>query len=236
MATKRKKATRKKVAKKKAAKRKPARKKAAKKKVTKRAPPKKKAKRKPARKKVAKKKAAKRAPAKDTAETSNLVNLTKRAEWSISQFWLNTGFARETVRKRFSEAGLKPSRKVRGYPVYLVCDALPVLFQGQGEETDPDKLRPFERRAYYQGELDKLKLQAERGELVPSFEVEALVGGLIKRQVQSYETLPDLLERDVGMSPAQLDLVQSICDQERERLYLEMVGEDDADSAVQVGS
>ena len=202
------------------------RKKASKKKAAKKAP---------ARKKARKKKAPARKPAPAT-EQPEPVELTRKAEWSISQFWLNTGFARETVRKRFAEAGLKPSRTVKGYPVYMASDGLPVLFYMQDGELDPDKLKPFERRAYYQGELDKLKLQVERGELVPSFEVEAQMARLFKLITRALDTLPDILERDVGMTNRQLERMDRLLDELRTALYGEIAGDPDAAGTVQAGA
>jgi len=218
--TKRKAPTRKKVAKKKAAKKRASKKRPAKKKAA---------------KKASKKKVSRKTSPKKT-RPAEPVELTKKAEWSISQFWLNTGFARETVRKRFAEAGLKASRTVKGYPVYLAADGLPVLFYTQDGELDPDKLKPFERRAYYQSELEKLKLQQEKGELVPSFEVENQLAKLCKIVVRGLDTLPDTIERDVGASSTQLALIEKLLDELRAQMYTELVSDEDADSATEIGA
>jgi len=231
-ATKR--APRKKTAKKKAVGKKPAAKKVAKKRGSKKKAVRKKAAPKATRKKVAKKAAA---PKKKAAgkPPSNVVSIHRYTELSISQISLDTGYTRETVSKRLADAGIQPSRKRRGYPVYMLKEVLPALYQQFEGEMDPDKLKPFERRAYYQGELDKLKLQAERGELVPSFEVERKLARLFKLLTQHLDTLPDVLERDVGATPRQLAYVERAIDQVRDAMYLEVIEDedDDADSAAQ---
>jgi len=230
---------RKKTTKKKTATRRAPRKKAAKKKVAKKAPRKKTTAKKRASKKAPKKKPAakKKAPSSKAAPkpASNVVSIHRYTELSISQISLDTGYTRETVSKRLADAGIQPSRKRRGYPVYMLKEVLPALYQQFEGEMDPDKLKPFERRAYYQGELDKLKLQAERGELVPSFEVERKLARLFKLLTQHLDTLPDVLERDVGATPRQLAYVERAIDQVRDAMYLEVIEDedDDADSAAQ---
>lgn len=207
-------------------------KKKAKKRTKKKAPSKKKVVAKKAtRKKVTKKKAANKPKAA-------VVEITRHTEFSISQFSLNTGFQRRTIRKRFADAGISASRMVHGYPVYRVIDGMPILYQTVEGVVDPDKLKPFERRAYYQGELDKLKLQAERGELVPSFEVERTVARLFKILVQHVETLPDTLERDVGANAVQLVHIEKCIDKVRDAMYQEVIEDpdDDASSAAEVRS
>lgn len=182
---------------------------------------------------VVPKKPAKKKPSLTRVSVKHPVELTRHAEWSISQFSLNTGFQRETIRKRFADAAVKSTSKFRGYPLYRPIDGLQILYQTVDGVVDPDKLKPFERRAYYQGELDKLKLQAERGELVPSFESEREQSRVIKILVQHLDTLPDVLERDVGMTPKQLVRVEQVVDETREAMYRDVIGGEDADSATE---
>ena len=233
MATERKTTKRKATAKKGASKKSPSKQAASKKPVTKKRVVKKKVAKRPATKKrpAPKKAAAKPSQAEPAPKVNEPVELTRKAEWSISQFWLNTGFARETVRKRFAEAGLKPAHMVRGYPVFLVSAALPILFYQQDGKSDPEKMRPMERRLHYQAELDRLKLQLEQGEVVPAFEMEAAIGRVIQISVRFNETMPDILERDVGLSAIQLAKVTEICNENRRNLHAEITAEPDTDVA-----
>lgn len=214
-----------------------AKKKVAKKKAVKKQPVRKKTKAKkkasPASKRGKGKAAEKPAAPPASSDGSTVVDINRGVELSISQVSLETGFTRETVSKRLTESGVQASGKRRGYPVYRMRDILPALYQSLDGETDPDKLKPFERRAFYQGELDKLKLQAERGELVPSFEVERQMARLFKLLTQRLDTLPDLLERDVGATPMQLVRIEQEVDKIRESMYLEICDDDDADSPAQ---
>jgi hypothetical protein len=93
-------------------------------------------------------------------------------------------------------------------------------------------LPPLERKAHYQAEHEKLRLQTERGELVPSLEVEQGHGQIFAIVSQAFDTLPDVLERDVGLTTAQLVRLERLLDEAREALYQALnADEDDADSA-----
>jgi len=190
--------------------------------------------RKPAARKASKKKrpvtrqpvAKKEAPPKSNGKANNVVAIHRYTELSISQLSLDTGFTRETVGKRIADLDVQPARKIRGYPVYRLKDVLPALFQATDGELDPDKLKPFERKAYYECELDKLKLELERGELVPTFEVERKMARLFKMLTQYLDTLPDILERDIGISVDQLVRIEKQLYGIREAMYLEVIEDD----------
>lgn len=149
---------------------------------------------------------------------------------SISQLARISGRARETVGQRLEAAGVAPCGKRGGYPIYRPPDALAAIFQTIGDDVDPDKLRPFERNAWYKAEREKLHLELERGDVVPALEVERQFGALFKVLVQGLDTLPDVLERDVGATPKQLTRIEKHLDELRNSLYTEVVT-DDADSA-----
>ena len=149
---------------------------------------------------------------------ARLLNITERRVQQLAK----EGVIPRSGRGRYPLAGA-----IRGYVTFLQDT-------GDGEVSDPDKLKPFERRAFYQGELDKLKLQVERGELVPAFEVERKLARLFKILTQHLDTLPDILERDVGANPKQLGRIEQHLDLARDAMYREIRDDDedydDADS------
>jgi hypothetical protein len=76
----------------------------------------------------------------------------------------------------------------------------------------------------------------QRGELVPSLEVEQGHGQIFAISTQMADTLPDVLERDVGLTPLQLARVEKHLDEWREALYQRLIEgreDDGADSAAQ---
>lgn len=145
------------------------------------------------------------------------------------------GVSRDVLRRVLSEGGIQPSGKSRGHPIYALADVVEAWVTSQtGGAPDPDSLRPMERKLYYQAEHEKLRLQVERGELVPYIEVEQGHGAIFAITTQMADTLPDVLERDVGLAPLQLARVEKHLDEWREQLYQRLIEgkEDGADSAV----
>lgn len=155
---------------------------------------------------------------------------------SITQASRLTAIARETIARYVSEAGLKPCGERHSHPIFKPSEMLACIYRGPENAVDPDGMRPFERKAHYQAEHEKLRLQVERGELVPSIEVEQEVAAIVKRFAQGLDAMPDLIERDVGVHPVLLSRIERAIDQLRESIYQDLAKEDDgADSAAEVG-
>jgi hypothetical protein len=158
---------------------------------------------------------------------SNAVtNIATGCNLSISTLAAELGQTRDTVRKRLIDADVQPSGKRGGYPVYRLKDALPALLGG-GSNVDPDLLDPYKRKAHYQGEHEKLKLQVERRELIPRIETEQEMAAMLKVTAECFDTLPDILERDCGLTPDTLARMEAHLDKAREELYLRLAAEDD---------
>lgn len=143
---------------------------------------------------------------------------------SVRGFAEETGLARDTVAKRIKEAALAPSGKRGGHPVFRLKDLLKAAyFVSDDGSFDPDRLRPFERRAHYQAEHEKLSLERERAELIPRIEVEQEMARVAKIVARGLETLPDILERDCGATPAMVARLERHVDQVREDMHAAMI-------------
>jgi phage terminase Nu1 subunit (DNA packaging protein) len=106
--------------------------------------------------------------------------------------------------------------------------AAPAAPGGDGsDETDPDSLTPKERLDWYKGEAEKRKLQVADGQLLPAVDHERQMAELLKLSVNWAETFPDVMERDAGLSPEQVERVQAAVDRQRERLHQTWVGDAD---------
>src|SRR5688572_20600272 len=113
--------------------------------------------------------------------------------------------SRDVLRRVLSEAGVQPSGTKSGHPTYAMAPVIGAWSRSlTGGAQDPDSLRPFERHAHYKAENEKRRMMEEAHELVPAIEVQQTVAFLYKVMTQSLDTLPDVLERDVGATPAQL--------------------------------
>jgi hypothetical protein len=159
-----------------------------------------------------------------------------KAGWSVARLATEFGMDRKTVARRIRDANVPPAGKRSGYDVYRLADVAAVLVGvsvsfGDDGTIDPRNLPPSERRAYYQSENERIKVEVSTGALVPAAEVEADYADLVKTLVQFFDTLPDVLERDCSLSPEQVIRVQEACDQVRQGMYEKVIESDVRDSA-----
>jgi hypothetical protein len=167
---------------------------------------------------------------------TTVANLPSGVLLSIRQFADETGVDRETVAKRVKASSIAPAAKRGGHPVFRLRDLLQAAYVTDEEGAlDPDRLKPFERHAFYKAEREKLQLQVERAELVSSLEAEQKFAALFKAIAEFFDTLPDVLERDCGLNPMMLAKLEDRLDALREQLYGQVtdIGDIDADGAAQ---
>lgn len=113
----------------------------------------------------------------------------------------------------------KPAPKGKG-EVYRLKDALEAIYLVDQEgQVDPDKLDPYNRKLFYQAELEMMAVNEKRRHLIPLEEHENEVARIIKLILHELEPLPDLLERDTNMSPMQLSIVDAKISGLREAIY-----------------
>jgi hypothetical protein len=160
---------------------------------------------------------------------------TFQAGWSISRLADEFGLDRRTVAKRLRDAHVQPCGKRGGSDVYRLADAAPALVDRaladpEQQQKNPRDLPPMERRAFYQSENERLKVEVSTGALIPAPEVEADYAALVKVVAQFFDTLPDVLERDAGLTGEQVERVQEACDRVRQAIYEKVVSDDVRDS------
>ncbi len=160
-----------------------------------------------------------------------------QAGWSVARLAEEFGIDRRTATKRIRDAGIAPSGKRNGHDTYRLADVALAMSGfagaagGEGGVVDPRDLPPMERRAFFQSENERLKVETTVGQLVPALEVEADYAELVKTLVQFFDTLPDVLERKAGLRPDQVDKVQEQCDRLRQKMYEKITDGDVRDSA-----
>jgi len=161
---------------------------------------------------------------------SRVTSLSQGLHVSISTLAAEFGVTRETAAKRIADAGIEPSGKRGGHPVYRLKDAWSaVLGQIADDGTpDPDKLDPFKRQAHYKAEHLKLQLEAEQRELVPRIEVEQEQARILRVIALVLDTLPDVLERDCGLAASMIIAVEKRLDQAREEMHKALTEEEEA--------
>ncbi|MDZ5641658.1 DUF1441 family protein [Enterobacter sp. A103] len=155
---------------------------------------------------------------------SNVSDIGGVYHWSISKLAEAFGIDRRTVKSRLAEARVPVVGNVRGSPVFELKEAAPALFRPTSS-LDPDDLHnpntmpPKERKDWYDSEKGRVWLEKELRQLIPEHEVTSVYAAAIKAVVQQLETLPDRLERDAGMMPKDLAMVQNTIDDLREALF-----------------
>lgn len=106
--------------------------------------------------------------------------------------------------------------------VSWVFDLLAVAewkFGRQEGTVDPSGMTPKDRLDHYRAERERLKLEQETGSLIPAAEVESVTAEAMKTLAQTLDTLPDVLERDAGLSGETVQIVQRVIDAARESMY-----------------
>jgi hypothetical protein len=148
--------------------------------------------------------------------------------WSKNRLADELNVDRRTLDKRFRETNVAPIGKRAGHDIYRMADAARAVFGRTEDEAtaNPRDLPPLERRAFYQSENERLKVEVATGALVPAPEVEADYASFVKLVAQFFDTLPDVLERDCGLTGEQVERIQEACDRVRQQMF-EKVLEDD---------
>ncbi|MGE4534665.1 DUF1441 family protein [Halomonas sp.] len=156
--------------------------------------------------------------------------LEEAYNWNITRLADAFGLDRGTVRRRLRDAGVVPAGNRNGVSVYALKDAGPALF---GEVVSaggigPDEMLPADRKAWYQSENERIKLEKEMRLLVPVEEVHREMSRFGKAVASGLDGLADMLERDAGLPAEAIELVERVTDALREQMYQAII-EDDAD-------
>ncbi|MEG1466324.1 MAG: DUF1441 family protein [Hafnia sp.] len=155
---------------------------------------------------------------------SNISNIGDVYHWSIAKIAEAFRLDRKVVKKRLLEANIPVAGKMRGNPVYALSDVGPALFAPQGCSDgvegfqDPEKMMPKERKDWFDSEKGRIWLEEKQRLLIPESEVFGVYAATVKTTVQLLETLPDKLERDAGMLPKAVEVVQKVVDDFRVEL------------------
>lgn len=79
-------------------------------------------------------------------------------------------------------------------------------------------MSPYDRKAWYQSENERLKFEKAERQLLPIDEVAREFATLVKTVSMVLETLSDILERDCALTPTEVSSVQAIIDDLRDEM------------------
>lgn len=156
--------------------------------------------------------------------------LEEAYNWNITRLADAFGLHRDTVRKRLKESGVVPAGARNGANVYALKDAGPALFSESrpGTTADPNDYHPTERKDWFQSEVLRVKLEKDLRLLVPVEEAHREMSRLAKAVASGLDSLADILERDAGLTPETIELVEKSTDALREMMYQSIIDDDEA--------
>lgn len=132
---------------------------------------------------------------------AKLLNITERRLQQLAK----DGVVPKAARGKYPLAGC-----VRGYVTYL---------QGLGgNESAPEKMDPFRRKAHFQAEATRLAMEKSMGLLVSAEDARIEMAGIVKCVCQMLDTLPDILERDASLPPKAVVRCQEVIADVRDQL------------------
>lgn len=155
-----------------------------------------------------------------------LVAIDATPLWSINRIAASFELDNATVKRRLSAACIEPNGKTEnGYPAYrirsvaaLFCDPI------RGKNDDPELFPPRERLDWYKGENERVRLERERGNLIPADDFRDRLAEVIKILLAGIEPLPDILERKAKLTPEQVERVEQTLREVRSGLYEKLRG------------
>ncbi len=159
--------------------------------------------------------------------------LEEAYNWNITRLADAFDLDRGTVRRRLRDAGVVPAGTRNGANVYALKEAGPALFGDTVSHGgfDPDEMPPQDRKAWYQSENERVKFEQEMRSLVRAEEAHREMSRLAKAVASGLDSLADMLERDAGLPPEAIDLVEKTTDALREQMYQAIVDDDGEEPA-----
>ena len=146
--------------------------------------------------------------------------------WSLSRLADEFELDRRTVKKRLD--GVRPCGQVRGNPAWTLKVSVPHIVDSLSSSADePEELSVSDRSKLYDAELKYLKLERERSELMFTWQHEQELGLVVSAFISTLDIMPDAMERDGVLKPAQIEPFRNKLDDLREDLHSKLVSADE---------
>jgi AraC-like DNA-binding protein len=123
---------------------------------------------------------------------------------SLSAAATEFAVSRDTMRRVLSEAGVAPSGSgPRGHDTYRLRD----IVKAFARQQPPDQMNPHLRFAQARAILAEDEILLRRRELRSLRDIERAIGSLLDLDKRTALFLPDVLERDCGLSTRALEIM-----------------------------
>ena len=137
---------------------------------------------------------------------------------SIRSLSALSGADRDTIRSAIGRSKIEPAGALGGYPAYRLSDAIKALLARHGD-VDPESLTPQDRKALADANLREHTLMIKNGSYLPREAFKNAVAVTYATCAQSILSLPDNLERRLGLTPEQSEVAEAVVDQILSTLY-----------------
>lgn len=144
----------------------------------------------------------------------------KDLKLNVTQMATLSGAHRQTVNNRLKNISPSGGNGLN-LTLYSLSDIL-TEFMRPPVPVNHENMEPQDRKAWYQSERERLKFEQETSRLIPAEDCEREYAYLCKGLTTMLETLPDLLERDCGLSPQATAYVQQVIDNFRDHVVSEL--------------
>lgn len=172
------------------------------------------------------------------ASKSRLTPAQDKSRFAVNQLAKAFGLSPATVRKYI---GQTPPSHAIGRSQYWELSDIAKLTDVRGPyvpqqpkdepdpETDPELMKPSDRRTHYQAEdlkeaarIKRRRNEIEDGSLIPALEVESVVAGAFKAIALLLDTICDSLERDGIVDASSMPAIIRITDSARDQLATDL--------------
>ena len=151
--------------------------------------------------------------------------------YTINMLNVMSGIDRRTLKSHLEKFEPdKKDNKSKYYSITKFAVAMwPYLSKKSGvgaAETNnqkPEDMTPMDRSKYYEAELKKTQLEELQGELTRTDEMLDTVSTAFKSLTLSIDTIPDRIELECGLDPAQMAVLMKLTKSIRENLYSDLL-------------
>ena len=133
---------------------------------------------------------------------------------------------RRTIDRLVSRGAVRPAEGFNtSSPVYYLAEVARALFENTDEEgnLDPSRMSPAARKAHYQAENERVRLEVANGTLIYVEELRETLGEALQTLVNALDIAVDLAERDHGFKSEQVEWLSRYVDEKRDRLYNDLI-------------
>jgi hypothetical protein len=136
------------------------------------------------------------------------------------------GKPRESIRKLIANANLQPAGEERGHSLYAIRSIAELLYDPNAKRRKSiEEMTPSEANLHWQSELRRIEVDQRAGRLVWAEDCRNQIAYLVKTFTRFLDILPDVLERDVGISTEQIVALEKTLFSLREDLYQQTIAD-----------